>query len=298
MQDRRSLYVACKYRMPFCTLAEMCVKTRHADSYCMNRIPNAVLVRTAILCGVLLTIGLIWREALLTGEIPISIPGVTTTPGGAPILPTLHHPFVELAKLVAAFLVGLAITVIHRYSRNDPSTLGASMEHAQVLLCVSGALMMIIIGDSLARAFGIAGAASIIRFRTPVEDPKDTIVLFLVLGLGMASGLGAFAVVGLGTAFFSGVLIFLSDANRLKRMTLTLVSSEADFPKQHVQQVLSRFHVQFETYEVIQGSCPAMKYLVVIDPSFPIERASEALQSGEGVVIQSVSWEAVKKKKG
>ena len=65
------------------------------------------------------------------------------------------------------------------------------MEQAQTLLCVSGAMMMIIIGNSLARAFGIAGAASIIRFRTPVDDPKDVTILFLLMGLGMSSGLGA-----------------------------------------------------------------------------------------------------------
>ena len=62
------------------------------------------------------------------------------------------------------------------------------MEQAQTLLCVSGAMMMIIIGNSLARAFGIAGAASIIRFRTPVDDPKDVTILFLLMGLGMSVG--------------------------------------------------------------------------------------------------------------
>ena len=59
-------------------------------------------------------------------------------------------------------------------------------------------MMMIIIGNSLARAFGIAGAAGIVRFRTPVDDPKDVTILFLLMGLGMATGLGAFAVAGLG----------------------------------------------------------------------------------------------------
>ena len=74
-----------------------------------------------------------------------------------------------------------------------------------MLLCMSGALMMIIIGNSLARAFGIAGAASIIRFRTPVDDPKDVTILFLLMGLGMSAGLGAFAVAGLGTAFLDEI---------------------------------------------------------------------------------------------
>ena len=81
------------------------------------------------------------------------------------------------------------------------------MEQAQTLLCVSGAMMMIIIGNNLARAFGIAGAASIIRFRTPVDDPKDVTILFLLMGLGMSTGLGQFAVAGLGTAFLCVALL-------------------------------------------------------------------------------------------
>ena len=47
------------------------------------------------------------------------------------------------------------------------------------------------------------------KFRTPVEDPKDVTILFLLKGLGMSAGLGAFAVVGLGTAFLCGMLLVL-----------------------------------------------------------------------------------------
>ncbi len=79
------------------------------------------------------------------------------------------HPLFELAKLDRRRG--------RRHARHRrPAAVRAArranpaLEQAQVLLCVSGALMMIIIGSSLARAFGIAGAASIIRFRTPVED--------------------------------------------------------------------------------------------------------------------------------
>jgi hypothetical protein len=118
------------------------------------------------------------------------------------------NPFLSLTKLVVAALIGVLITMVHRStSREKPLT--RSMEQAQVLLCVSGAVVMIIIGNSIARAFGIAGAASIIRFRTPVEDPKDITILFLLMGLGMAAGLGAFAVAGLATAFLCVLLLVL-----------------------------------------------------------------------------------------
>ena len=110
------------------------------------------------------------------------------------------YPFLELLKLAIATILALVVTAVHkRYHRDKP--LSRSLEQAQVLLGVAGAMIVIIIGDSVARAFGVLGAASIIRFRTPVEDPKDTIVLFLLLALGMACGLGAF-----GTAVIAAAL--------------------------------------------------------------------------------------------
>ena len=121
--------------------------------------------------------------------------------------------FIELAKLIIAVLVGLLVSAIHQPSpRERPS--GRSMEQAQTLLCVSGAMMMIIIGNSLVRAFGIAGAASIIRFRTPVDDPKDVTILFLLMSLGMSTGLGSLAVAGLGTAFLCITLLVLDHVAR------------------------------------------------------------------------------------
>jgi hypothetical protein len=108
------------------------------------------------------------------------------------------QPFIELSKMIAAALIGALVTAIHHpVGRDRPK----SLEQAQTLLCVSGAVMMIIIGNSLARAFGIAGAAGIVRFRTPVDDPKDVTILFLLMGLGMATGLGAFAVAGSAPRF-------------------------------------------------------------------------------------------------
>ena len=116
-------------------------------------------------------------------------PGLGAAPGGAAgaegpfgVQPPadLGHPLYELAKLVAAALIGMLVTVVHRQNRSDP--VNPAMDQAQVLLCVSGALIMIIIGNSVARAFGIAGAASIIRFRTPVEDARDITILFILMG--------------------------------------------------------------------------------------------------------------------
>src|SRR6266550_4311393 len=83
------------------------------------------------------------------------------------------HPLAELLKLIIAALVGIIVTTVHkRYHRDRPLT--RSLMQAQVLLCVAGAMVMVIIGSSVARAFGVAGAADLLRLRTPVDDPKDS----------------------------------------------------------------------------------------------------------------------------
>jgi hypothetical protein len=170
------------------------------------------------------------------------------------------------------------------------------MEHAQVLLCVSGALMMMIIGDSLARAFGIAGAVSIVRFRTPVEDPKDSIILFLSLGLGMAAGLGAFALTGAGTLFLCLVLFCLARFHhpRQRTMMLALAGENADLPIAHVQQVLERNGIDYETREICQGPEAVIKYRVHLWDNHSLEELSKQLQNGSGG-IKSVVWEKSKR---
>jgi hypothetical protein len=47
-----------------------------------------------------------------------------------------------------------------------------------------------LIGDNLARSFGLVGAVSIIRFRVAVKPPMDMAFIFLIIVLGMACGLG------------------------------------------------------------------------------------------------------------
>jgi hypothetical protein len=208
----------------------------------------------------------------------------------------LTNPFLSLIKLVVAALIGMIVTVVHRPSSRD-KPLSRSMEQAQVLLCVSGAVVMIIIGNSIARAFGIAGAASIIRFRTPVEDPKDITILFLLMGLGMATGLGAFAVAGLATAFLCVLLLVLDrlpSDQRPREMMVELVADGRDFPVVHVESVFARNGVIFEPRDVSQGTEAAVKYHVALDRRLSLEDLSAQLTAG-GAAIRSVVWKNPKK---
>ncbi len=210
--------------------------------------------------------------------------------------PVAPGAFGELLKLVAAAAIGLLMTEVRKLQRRARIQT-RSMEQAQVLLCVSGAMMMIIIGDNVARAFGIAGAAAIIRFRTPVEDPEDITVLFLLMGLGMSAGLGAFAVAGLATAFLCILLLVLDSAgvSKPRAMMVEIEADGRDFPSAHVQSVFARHGVVFEPREVSQGKAVAVRYHAALDPSQSLEELSERLVSDGKAGVKSVAWEPPRK---
>lgn len=88
------------------------------------------------------------------------------------------------------------------------------ISHAVVLLTAAASLVVLVIGDSLARAFGVVGLGSFIRFRTAIKDPSDMVVFFVAIGIGMACGLGAVPLAVMGTCVFSLVLVVRDRAAR------------------------------------------------------------------------------------
>jgi anti-anti-sigma factor len=257
--------------------------------------PWATLVTAAgvLLVGVgLVVTGYVWPPRLETdaGGVGVFTGADAASPARWP------SPMFELAKLVVAAVVGMLVTIVQRRYRAD-RTPNPAIEQAQVLLCVSGALMMIIIGSSLVRAFGIAGAASIIRFRTPVEDARDITVLFILMALGMAAGLGGFAVAGLGTLFLCAMFpilnVFASD--RPRQMLVEIVAEGREFPVHHVQKVFAVNHVVFEPREVAQGDEATVRYLTALAPHDSLEDLSNQLMGGGKAGIKNVSWSPPKR---
>ncbi len=255
-----------------------------------------VLAAGAALCTALVWVGMKW-PLQLAGLDPITQAALESGKKLSVLPGHPLQPFIELSKLIAAALVGALVTAIHQpASRDRPK----SLEQAQTLLCVSGAMMMIIIGNSLARAFGIAGAAGIVRFRTPVDDPKDVTILFLLMGLGMATGLGAFAVAGLGAAFLCTTLLALDHlaTQKARLMSVEISAPGRQFPTAHVEGVLVRNHVVFEPREISQGKNNiTVKYHTWLDPRTSLDDLSAQLMAEDGGV-ESVSWDPVKREKG
>ena len=74
-------------------------------------------------------------------------------------------------------------------------------------------MVIMIIGNNLARAFALVGALSIIRFRTVVKDTKDTAYIFWALAAGMAAGTGSYFLAISGTIIITGIAYILYFTN-------------------------------------------------------------------------------------
>lgn len=94
-----------------------------------------------------------------------------------------------LLSLVVAFVCGLVVSLVYRWTYRGASY-SASLVRSMITLAMITALVMLVIGNNLARAFGLVGAMSIIRFRTALKDPQDIVFVFFALAAGMAAGVG------------------------------------------------------------------------------------------------------------
>ncbi len=113
-----------------------------------------------------------------------------------------------VANLLIALVCGLIISFSYRLT-SDSLNYSRSFVRATVALSMITALVIMVIGNNLARAFGLVGAMSIIRFRTAVKDVQDIVYIFFSLSAGMAAGIGLKGIALLGTVLICVVLILL-----------------------------------------------------------------------------------------
>jgi hypothetical protein len=143
---------------------------------------------------------------------------------------TGEHTLHILVRLACAFVLGAAIA--YRPWRRLPGgrapRVPRETAQAQTIIAVAGALMVIVIGDSLARAFGLVGLGTFIRFRAGIKDPRDVAIMFMMIGVGMACGLGLVPTAAVGTLFVGAVLALFDRFGKAHRRLLRVSVTGAD----------------------------------------------------------------------
>ncbi|MBI2897695.1 MAG: MgtC/SapB family protein [Deltaproteobacteria bacterium] len=130
------------------------------------------------------------------------------------LVPESERIAVALLRLLVSAVMG---TLLAYHPRRRPRPLDEERQataKTQILMAVAAAVMVQVIGESTARAFGLLGLGSSIRFRTNVQSPVDAAVLFVGMGIGMAAGLAEYRLAVTVTAFTFVALFFLEPGRK------------------------------------------------------------------------------------
>jgi uncharacterized membrane protein YhiD involved in acid resistance len=188
-------------------------------------------------------------------------------------------------RLPIAAVLGTALALRPR-RRGTPPRQPAVIQ-TQIVLAVVGALIMLVVGASLARAFGIVGAANLIRYRSKIDDPKDAVVMLCALSVGLASGVGLFGLAVFGTLFLVMALWIIEGfepQNRLFELSVQL-GEKTSVLRPRIEAVLRRFKCE---YELRGQSSEEVSYMVTAPIDVHTDRVSNALTAlvptGKGAV--------------
>jgi uncharacterized membrane protein YhiD involved in acid resistance len=152
---------------------------------------------------------------------------------------------------------------------------------------------MLVVGASIARAFGVVGVAGLIRYRAKIDDPKDASVMLGTLALGLASGVGLYTIAVFSAVFVLVVLWLIEsiEPNPYKLFALKVTSKAAETLQPRIEALLSRQKATFE----LRGSSPEeLSYEVQLPTDARTDTLSKAIVKLDEA--SAVEWEEKKKK--
>ena len=180
-----------------------------------------------------------------------------------------------IAGCLLTFLLTTVIATIYQWTYAGLSY-SRSFVHTQILGGIVTCFIITAIGDNLARGFGIMGTLAIIRFRTPIRDPRDIIFLFAALGTGIACGAQVYAAALVGSSFFCATAMYLHKSPYASRREyeglLRLLLPSNSLSDEELQTAFKKFcssSTLIAMREAVQGDSLEYSYQVkLIDPSY------------------------------
>ncbi len=212
-----------------------------------------------------------------------------------------YTPFDVVLNLILAFILGLTVTMVYRLT-NRHRAVNQSLLLTLIILSMVVALVMMVIGNSIARAFSLVGALSIIRFRTVVKDNRDIAYVFFALVAGMAAGVGNYPIAVFGVATISLILLLLDYTQfgiarkGIYLLRFQVVPTDAD--EASYQEIFKRMlssHSRLAVKTVRMGQFVEHSYLVRLKKNVSDQELINTLAALEGmerVILLSEESEA------
>ncbi len=209
-------------------------------------------------------------------------PAITETP-----YEEVHQ---ALIRLPLAALLGALLALRPRRSRRNVLVI-----QTQIMLAVVGAVIMLVVGQSLARAFGIVGAANLIRYRSTIDDPKDAVVMLCALAAGLAAGVGLYTLAPFATVFMVGMLWLVEyfEPESRKHFELEVCIKDAPLFRPKLEDSLSGFGLKFE---LLAEKEDELRYSVSAPLDVRTRDVSDTIRLLGGIDDVSIEWDEKKPK--
>lgn len=197
----------------------------------------------------------------------------------------------SLAAFLAALLAFRPRRGVPIFRRNP------YVAQTQILMAVVAGAMMMVVGDSAARAFGIFAAASLVRFRTNIRDPKETTVLLVCLGVGLAAGVGRWDMAVILTLFVLialSLLEYFEQFQVFRSMEMSVSTRDVDRTNDMLKKLFIRHGFDFELLELNRQDqdepIGKIVYMVNLDPVVRTAKLSDEIMSADTENVDSVEW--------
>ena len=201
--------------------------------------------------------------------------------------------------LLSAFL---AMLLAFRWRRGVSITKrNPYVAQTQILLAVVAAAMMMVVGDSAARAFGIFAAASLVRFRTNIRDPKETTVLLICLGVGLACGVGRFELALILTVFVLVALWILEhfeSGQVFRSMEVRVETRNLDQTHGVLKKLFDRHDCSYELRQLErsakEGENGTIVYELTLGSAATTDKLTDEILAEDSANIAALEWEQKK----
>jgi hypothetical protein len=151
-----------------------------------------------------------------------------------------------IAILGAALCLGLFISLVYIFThKKEDYTSGFVI--ALIMLPAIISMIILLVGNNVARAFSLAGAFSLIRFRSAPGESKDIAYVFFTLAVGLACGMGYIGYATLFAVVLCTVMVILQKAkfgvHKTNPMRLKIIIPEDMDYNGAFDEILSDFTV-------------------------------------------------------
>jgi uncharacterized membrane protein YhiD involved in acid resistance len=179
-----------------------------------------------------------------------------------------------LTCLLAAF-----IFVVYRLNYRG-SMYSYSFNASLIGMCLITSIMMMAISSNIVLSLGMVGALSIVRFRTPIKDPIDTVYIYWSICAGITCGVGIYGIAIVGNLLIGIIITVLARISLSSKRILLVIKFKKD-GSERVDTILNDKYVAIKSKFINNDQ---VEYNVVVKKESSLKNIEAAISHDSGLI--------------